>query len=642
MAFYQSPGVYVVEKDYATIVPSVSTTIGGIVGDFPTGPIGTPTLVTSQSQLVEVFGKPTGSNYAAWWTAASFLQYANKLYVVNVSRNNDRNATSSGVAENRITTRQEFDDLTDAERLTAGTFIAKVATTAKDTETSINNQFLKGNQYAVMLIDANNWAKLLEWETTNLSALPKDKFNKPIKFSDTLKAANGGQIPLRTAYANSKQNLNKTYIKDEVFAVVYNKNTLSILEIFTELSKFEDATCPDPRDRSRIKKTSAYYKEYINNFSNFVWMNTIASSAVESSSSTVLPWGTSSATLKATDTKTLANILLNVDDTIVTYSLSGAVASSGTVTDADIQAGYDKFANVEEIDVSLILTANYSDVVVKYAVENIAFQRKDAVVFASLSTATPAAQFTMKGSNGRDGGRGPIGDENGLIAQRNNIAVDDTVGSYLVLDSGFKQIVDRYQVGEPLVWVPLNGDIAGLCARTEWTNDAWWSPAGFNRGGILNCIKVSYNPNLAQRDVLYMHQINPVVSFPGQGTILYGDKTATEKPSAFDRINVRRLFIVLEKAIATAAKYSLFEFNDSFTRNQFKNMVEPFLRDVQGRRGIQDFLVVCDESNNTGEVIDRNEFIADIFIKPARSINFIQLNFVATKSGIDFNTLAAG
>ena len=642
MAFYQSPGVYVVEKEYSTIVPSVSTTIGGIVGDFPQGPIGTPKLISSQSELVEVFGKPTGTNFATWWTAASFLQYANKLWVVNVSKDNDRNATSSGVAENRITSRAEFDNLTDQERTAAGTFIAKVATTAKDSESTINNQFLAGNQLAIMLVDANNWAKLLEWETANLTALPKDKFNKPIKFSDTLKANNGGAIPLRTAFANGKTNLNKTYIKDEVFAVVYNKNTLKILEVFTELSKFEDATCPDPRDKSRIKKTSAYYKEYINNFSQFVWMNTIASSAIEASSSTVLTWGVSSSTLKATDTKTLANILLNVDDTIVTYTLSGAIASSGTVTDSDIMTGYDKFANVEEIDVSLLLTSNYSDTVIKYVVENIAFQRKDAVVFASLSTATPSAAFTMKGSNGRDGGRGPLADENGLLAQRLNIAVDDTVASYLVVDPGFKQIVDRYQVGEPLVWVPLNGDIAGLCARTEWTNDAWWSPAGFNRGGILNCIKVNYNPNLAQRDVLYMHQINPVVSFPGQGTILYGDKTATEKPSAFDRINVRRLFIVLEKAISTAAKYSLFEFNDSFTRNQFKNMVEPFLRDVQGRRGIQDFLVVCDESNNTAEVIDRNEFIADIYIKPARSINFIQLNFVATKSGIDFNTVAVG
>jgi phage tail sheath protein FI len=187
----------------------------------------------------------------------------------------------------------------------------------------------------------------------------------------------------------------------------------------------------------------------------------------------------------------------------------------------------------------------------------------------------------------------------------------------------------------------MNGDTAGLAARTDYTNDPWFSPAGFNRGTIKNVVKLSYSPSKTDRDTLYKNGINPVVSFPGQGTVLFGDKTMLSKPSAFDRINVRRLFIVLEKAIATAAKFQLFEFNDGFTRAQFKNLVEPFLRDVQGRRGITDFRVVCDETNNTGEVIDRNEFVADIFIKPARSINFIQLNFIATRTGISFEETGA-
>ena len=645
MAFYQSPGVYVVEKDFSTIVPGVSTTIGGIVGDFPQGPIGVPQLITSQTNLLEVFGKPTKSNYATWWCAASFLQYANKLYVVIVSKDADRNATSSGVAENRIVTRSDFDNLTDQSRTTAGTFIARVsAGTDGMAEAAENNQFLAGNYLSIMLVDSNSWSKLLEWETANLNALPKDKYNKPIKFSTTLLSANGGKSPLRTAAVEAKQNVNKTLIKDEVFVVVYNKNTLRILETFTELSKFGDVLVNDPRDKNKIKQTSAFWADYINNFSNYVWVNSLASGSVEVPSSTVLPWGVSSSTLKSTDTKTLANLTLTGLDEIATYTLSGAVAGTGAVLDADLLTGYDKFANTEEIDVSLLLTSNYSDNVVKYVAESIAFQRKDAICFASLSTATPTAQFSMKGAGGRDGGRGPLGTEAALLTQRDNIAVADSNGlsSFMVIDSGFKQIIDRYQEGEPLVWVPLNGDIAGLCARTEWTNDAWWSPAGFNRGGILNVVKLSYNPSLPQRDILYTHQINPVVSFPGQGTILYGDKTAQSKPSAFDRINVRRLFIILEKAIATAAKYSLFEFNDQFTRNQFKNMVEPFLRDIQGRRGIQDFLVVCDATNNTGEVIDRNEFVAEIFIKPARSINFIKLSFVATKSGVDFSSVIGG
>jgi phage tail sheath protein FI len=183
----------------------------------------------------------------------------------------------------------------------------------------------------------------------------------------------------------------------------------------------------------------------------------------------------------------------------------------------------------------------------------------------------------------------------------------------------------------------LNGDIAGLCARSDATNDPWWSPAGVNRGQIKNLVRLAYNPSQAERDDLYKAGINPVVTFPGQGTILYGDKTLLSKPSAFDRINVRRLFIVLEKAIARASRTTLFEFNDTFTRSQFKNLITPYLRDVQGRRGITDFLVICDETNNTGEVIDRNEFVGDIYIKPARSINFIQLNFVAVRSGVAFS-----
>ena len=177
--------------------------------------------------------------------------------------------------------------------------------------------------------------------------------------------------------------------------------------------------------------------------------------------------------------------------------------------------------------------------------------------------------------------------------------------------------------------------------RNDEVADPWFSPAGFNRGQIKRVTRLAFNPRKAHRDELYKAGVNPVVSFPGEGVVLFGDKTLQSKPSAFDRINVRRLFIVLEKAIATAAKFSLFELNDSFTRAQFKNLVEPFLRDVQGRRGITDFKVVCDESNNTGEVIDRNEFVADIFIKPARSINFIQLNFIATRTGVDFSELTS-
>ena len=212
-----------------------------------------------------------------------------------------------------------------------------------------------------------------------------------------------------------------------------------------------------------------------------------------------------------------------------------------------------------------------------------------------------------------------------------------TSTSYAVLDSTAIYTYNKY--ADKYIWIPACGHVAGLCANTDDVAEPWFSPAGYNRGQLLGITKLAYNPKQAERDELYKARINPIVSFPGQGTILFGDKTAQAKPSAFDRINVRRLFIVLEKAIATAAKYQLFELNDQFTRAMFRNMTEPFLRDIKGRRGVTDFLVVCDETNNTGEVIDTNRFVADIYIKPARSINFITLNFIATRTGVEFSEI---
>ena len=225
--------------------------------------------------------------------------------------------------------------------------------------------------------------------------------------------------------------------------------------------------------------------------------------------------------------------------------------------------------------------------------------------------------------------------------QSSNVVADYasvTSSSYAVLDSGWVYQYDRYN--DKFCWVPGNGHTAGIMARSDLLRDPWFSPAGFSRGQYLGITKLAFNPSQSSRDDLYSARINPIVTFPGQGTVLFGDKTGLAKPSAFDRINVRRLFIVLEKAIATASKFQLFEFNDEFTRANFRNLVEPFLREVQGRRGITDFLVVCDETNNTGEVIDRNEFIAEIFVKPARSINFITLSFVATRTGVSFEEIA--
>lgn len=300
-------------------------------------------------------------------------------------------------------------------------------------------------------------------------------------------------------------------------------------------------------------------------------------------------------------------------------SLTGGVDDNGAAggqSDAKRLAGWDLFKNDEEVDVNFLIMGDASTTTSKSVLDNIAEVRKDCVVCISPQLAN------VVNANGQE--------------VTNLTSLSTTIGSssYAIVDSNWKYTLDRYN--DKFRWVPMNGDIAGLMARTDVTDDPWFSPAGFNRGGVKNALKLSWSQNKVNRDAIYKLGINPIVNFPVQGITLYGDKTKLAKPSAFDRINVRRLFIVLRKAISRAAKFSLFELNDEFTRAQFKSLVEPFLRTVQGRRGVTDFKVVCDSSNNTGDIIDRNEFVADIFIKPARSINFIQLNFIATRTDVSF------
>jgi hypothetical protein len=300
------------------------------------------------------------------------------------------------------------------------------------------------------------------------------------------------------------------------------------------------------------------------------------------------------------------------------YALAGGSDDQGT--DANLQTAYSYFTNKENIDISLVLTGNASTTVQQYVIDNIVNSRKDCVAFIS-----PPSTAVINTS----------GNESTNITTW--LASLARSSSYVVADSGWKYQFDAYN--NMYRWIPLNGDIAGLCVYTDSVADPWFSPAGFNRGAIKNCIRLAWNPTKTYRDTLYAAGVNPVVTFPGQGTVLFGDKTLQSKPSAFDRINVRRLFIVLEKAISRAAQYSLFEINDNYTQTQFISLVTPYLRTIQGRRGITDFKVVCDSTNNTPAVVDANQFVGDIYIKPARSINFIQLNFIAVGTGVDFNTV---
>jgi phage tail sheath protein FI len=301
------------------------------------------------------------------------------------------------------------------------------------------------------------------------------------------------------------------------------------------------------------------------------------------------------------------------------------------VSAGELELAYDKFRDTEAHDINLVIggkgggagdTAATQDTHVTM-ITDLVDERKDCVGFVSPYRSATVGVASSSTTSAR--------------AVNNVKTAFDLcpASSYMVYDSGYKYMYDKYN--DVYRYVPLCGDIAGLCAYTDGVADPWYSPAGYSRGAVRGAIKLSMNPKKSDRDILYQARVNPVVNFPGQGVVLFGDKTALAKPSAFDRINVRRLFLVLEKAIATAAKYMLFEFNDEFTRAQFRSMVEPFLRDVQGRRGIFDFKVVCDSTNNTGEVIDRNEFIGDIYVKPARSINFITLNFVAVRTGVSFS-----
>ena len=403
-----------------------------------------------------------------------------------------------------------------------------------------------------------------------------------------------------SAPSNSSYMVAKGGSNDEIHIVVVDANGVfsgtagTVIEKYPFVSKASDA-----KDDSG---NSNYYKNVIAQQSRYVhWLSHPSSSNL---SATGTAWGS---VANASSFKTLT--------TNTTFSFSGG--ADGTTSTANVTSGWDSFKNAEAVDISLCVTGPGNSTVATYVISNIAESRKDCVAFISPTYVNVV--------------NNPGSETTAVVAFRNAL----TSSSYAVIDSGYKYQYDKY--ADLYRWVPLNGDIAGLCVRTDTERDPWFSPGGLNRGVIKNVVKLAWNPTKTERDTLYSAGINPVVSFPGEGTVLFGDKTMLAKPSAFDRINVRRLFIVLEKAIARAARFSLFEFNDQFTRAQFIAIVEPFLRDVQGRRGITDFRVVCDETNNTGQVIDSNQFIGDIYIKPARSINFIQLNFVAVRTGVSFN-----
>lgn len=591
MGFQISPGVTITERDLTTIIPAVATTNAGIAGYFKWGPADQRVIVTDVANLVALYGTPNDDNFKYWFSAANFLGYGNNLQVVRVttagaSAGNAGQTGSQGYIPNSDT------DLPTVST-SSGMFFGKYPGSL-------------GNSLAIEICGAD----------AGLTA-----------FNAWTYSSQFDSVPNTSYYAGTTLGLSDA--NDEFHLVVLDRLGQFSGTIDTVLERFQGLSL----DPNAIEQdgTNAYFKSKINNESKYIGVAGSISSfasapfiagAVTGSGLTagtnngVGTWSfnPSSVTGSRYDTGSTTGVTATGIFRLNLQGGTGEFESSGSQLFATGR-GYNLFADPDQSDVSLLIGGPI-DVTNVGSLRDIVNARKDCVAFVSPVINNASTDEATKLS----------------IAKTFRNAVGNS--SYTVIDTGYKYQYDSYN--DTYRYVPLNADIAGLCARTDLTNDPWYSPAGFNRGVVRNTIRLAYNPNKTHRDELYQNAINPVITMPGEGTLLFGDKTAQTKPSAFDRINVRRLFIVLEKAIATAAKYSLFEFNDAFTRSQFRSMVEPFLRDVQNRRGITDFLVKCDESNNTAEVIDGNRFVADIYIRPARSINFIQLNFIATKTGVSF------
>ena len=629
MAFQVSPGVLVQEKDLTNVIPAVATTIGAIAGQFAQGPIDEVVSIASEKELVETFGKPDSNTFEYFFSAASFLQYSSSLRVVRANNTGAFNATSGGGGATLIKNNSDYDDGFTPDGLwaartagawgnnikvsicpnTASAYENTSATTVNDTSTAVGDTTITvsdgstlnvgdiinfgeagGYEYRITAIATDDVTFVrhpsgtggLHTAVANLSTI-----RRRWRYYDLVSGAPG-----TSAYTSARGGSN-----DEIHVVVVDEDggitgtAGEVLEVYDSVSVAGDAKTP--------QGDSNYYKDVIYNRSQYIYWTAHESTGAAGN------WGDPALGVTFTAVSALNDA-----------SLSGG-ADGSTASVAELKTAYERYQDADTVDVNLII-AGKGDATHIDNLITVAENRKDAIVFAS-------PEYTDV-----------VGVTNSTTQTSNVKSFFDGIrsSSYVVFDSGYKYTYDKYN--DVFRYVPLNGDIAGLAARTDLIADSWFSPAGFNRGVIRGAVKLAYNPSKTQRDELYRARINPVVTLPGQGTVLFGDKTGLSTPSAFDRINVRRLFITLEKAISTASKFQLFEFNDEFTRAQFRNIVEPFLRDVQGRRGVTDFLVVCDASNNTADVIDRNEFRADIFVKPNRSINFIQLQFVATRTGVAF------
>lgn len=631
MAFQVSPGINASEVDATNATAVAGTSVGAFAGNFVWGPANKRMLIDSENTLVSTFGKPTTNTYASFFSAANFLAYTNGLQVVRaIDSSSTRNAAVNSLAGLSISNEDIWETVYDFRNgkiaaSNAGAFVARypgdlgnsltIAVCSSNTafsQTGLTANVVTGSN--VVTMSANVAALYPQFAANDILTISGTNYTiASIGASNTItitsqsvgNTANGLTASVNWQYSSiftrapgtSIYATNQNGVADELhIAVIDTDGKFSgvqgtVLEKYESVSKAYDARNDDG--------STNYYATVVFNKSDYIY---VANHVPGTNTS----WGTPAS---GTTFGKPAN-----------YSIKLAGGTNPLASDANTSVALDLFSNKEEVAIDLLISGDATQTIANKCLD-IASQRKDCVAFISPLRADVVDAFNF----------------DRIIAYRNNLTPSNSFG---FMDSGFKYQFDKYN--NLYRYIPLNADIAGLCARTDNVRDPWWSPAGFNRGNILNAIKLAWNPTKAQRDILYQNNINAVTAYAGEGLVLFGDKTLQQKASAFDRINTRRLFIVLEKTISLAAKYSLFEFNDSFTRSQFVSLVEPFLRDVQGRRGIYDFKVVCDETNNTPQVIDTNGFVGDIYIKPAKSINYIQLNFVAVRTGVEFNEIVGG
>lgn len=647
MADLVSPGVQVRERDLTTSVRSEPSSTGAIGIVAQKGPIEEVVIISSEEELVNVFGKPNTTNHQYWFSAASFLMYSNTLKVVRMQTGSVGTAVVNACVSGTAILIKNNKHYTDGDGVTGpyndgsanvgewaartgGTWAnslrveacnstagyseasksplsdpaaegATEVTVTSSTGFSVGDiiylQEANGQKYRITNI-ATNDLTIVRYPTTSATgltgavaaAVQVDRYWRWYEQFD--------RAPGTSEYASIRGGS-----LDEMHIIIVDEDGLitgvanEILEKYSDVSKASDALTSEGN--------ANYYADVLYASSNYIyWMDHPAG-------------GTNWGSLAAGTTFATATSSINA------ASLTSGIGGTNAPTEAQRQTAYDYFNDPDTQDMNLLIAGpasvdNGGATTHGVYLTDLVDKRKDSVAFISpdKSDVVNVAQTYAQLTNVHEY-------FNGLASS-----------SYTIYDSGYTKQYDKYN--DVYRWVPLCGHIAGACARTDFLEDPWWSPAGVARGQIRGSVALAFNPTLSQRDELYRKRINPVVAFAGEGTMLWGDKTGLSRNSAFNRINVRRLFLTIEEAIKVAARSVLFEFNDEFTRNNFKAMVNPYLRDVQARRGISDFIVVCDETNNTGQVIDNNEFRADIFVKPARSINFITLTFIATRTGVDF------